>query len=192
LISKVGFVWDDPQTFNRLIEDCGITCEHVNPQLLASPFYRGKFVALFIPTGFANPDYSRLAPALRASSPRIRRFAEKGGKVVVFGAGEENEDAYDWLPFSLKYHHEYNACSLDIRESGNDTSIIEGFDTEEMECDGWFTDHDCEVLVATRSGKDVMLRKKLGNGFFLITSIHEYPSRAFLKHMCTGEREILF
>lgn len=192
MISKAGFVWDNLQTFKRLIEDCGITCEHINPQLLASPFYRGSFVALLIPTGFANPDYSRLAPALRASSSRIRKFMEKGGRVVVFGAGEENTDAYDWLPFPVKYNHAYDSCSLEIREEGDDTSLLEGYDTEAMECDGWFTGHDCEVLVATKNGKDVMLRKKIGEGMCLLTCIHEYPSRHFLRHICTGEREILF
>lgn len=192
MISKAGFVWDNPQTFIKLIEDCGIVCEHVNPQLLASPFYRGRFIALLIPTGFANPDYSRLAPALMASSSRIRKFVEKGGKAVVFGAGHDNGKAYDWLPFPVSYHHEYDAFPLNIKEKGDDASILEGYDIEKTECDGWFTNHDCEVLITTNEGKDVMIRKKYGKGMYLITCIHEYPSRHFLKNICTGEREILF
>ena len=69
---RAGFVWATPQHFNRFIEECGITCEPVTPHMLAAPFYRPTLNCLIIPTGFANPAYSNLLPALRASSPRIR------------------------------------------------------------------------------------------------------------------------
>ncbi|MFZ0182868.1 MAG: hypothetical protein WAL62_07000, partial [Methanoregula sp.] len=65
---RAGFVWETPQHFVRYIEDCGIPCELVTPYMLAAPFFRGSFSCLIIPTGFANPAYCRLLPALRASS----------------------------------------------------------------------------------------------------------------------------
>ncbi|WP_243670817.1 BPL-N domain-containing protein [Methanoculleus chikugoensis] len=94
--------------FSRLIEDCGAACESVNPNMLASPFWRGRFAALIVPTGFANPAYSNLLPpALRAAEGRIRRFVENGGRLLVFGAGCSRTDAYDWLPFPVTYSFAY-------------------------------------------------------------------------------------
>ena len=89
----MGLLWDSPLMFSRLIEDCGACCEMVNPYMLASPFWRGRFTALIVPTGFANPAYSNLLPALRASSGRIRRFIKSGGRLLAFGAGCPREDA---------------------------------------------------------------------------------------------------
>ena len=40
---RAGFVWATPQHFNRYLEECGIPCELVTPQMLAAPFYRGEF-----------------------------------------------------------------------------------------------------------------------------------------------------
>ena len=98
---RAGFVWLTPQHFNRYIEDCGIACELVTPHMLAAPFYRGKFSCLIIPAGFANPQFSNILPAVRASSERIERFVENGGNLLVFGAATEKPDAYDWLPFPV-------------------------------------------------------------------------------------------
>ncbi len=68
---RAAFVWQTKQHFNRYIEDCGITCELVTPHMLAAPFYRGSFNCLIIPTGFANPAYSNLLPALRSAASRM-------------------------------------------------------------------------------------------------------------------------
>ena len=74
--------------------------------MLAAPFFRGSFSCLIIPTGFANPAYCRLLPALRASSDRIQKFVENGGNLLVFGAAIDRPDVYDWLPFPVTYRHE--------------------------------------------------------------------------------------
>ena len=80
MTGRTGLLWDTPLMFSRLIEDCGTACESVNPNMLASPFWRGRFGALIVPTGFANPDYSNLLPALRASEGRIRRSSVRGDR----------------------------------------------------------------------------------------------------------------
>ena len=98
---RAGFVWATPLHFNRFIEDCGIISELITPHMLSAPFYRPTLNCLIVPTGFANPAYSNLLPALRASSPRIRRFVENGGSLLVFGAATDKPDAYDWLPASV-------------------------------------------------------------------------------------------
>ena len=76
---RAGFVWGTKQHFNRNIEECDIACESGHPADARGPVLPGyPFHCLIIPTGFANPAYSNLLPALRAASTRIKKFVEKG------------------------------------------------------------------------------------------------------------------
>lgn len=191
MIRRAGLIWDSKLLFARYIEDFGIPCEQITPHMVAAPFYRGRLVALIIPTGFANSSYSCLLPALKASSARIQRFVSLGGRVLVFGAASEREDAYDWLPVRVGYHHEYGSRCLEFDGCQPGSLLLEGYDTGSIECDGYFTDHDATVL-ATSGGNPVMLEKRIGRGVVVVTTIHEYPSGAFLKEFCSAPEEILF
>ncbi len=178
--------------FGRLIEDCGTCCEYITPHMLASPFYRGRFVSLIIPTGFANAAYSNLMPALRASQGRIRRFVENGGRLLVFGAGDDRQDAYDWLPFTVRYRHTYGPCSISFAAQNPYASLIEGYDPCAIECDGSFAGSDADVIASGEDGRPIVLKRDIGAGTVIVTSIHEYPSRAFLAAFSCGDRETLF
>jgi hypothetical protein len=191
LIRRTGFLWDSPQIFTRLIEECTGCCELVTPQLLASPFYRGRFTALVIPTGFANPLYSRLLPALRASSRRVERFLEEGGRILVFGAAADKPDAYDWLPFRLVYRHGYAPRRISFAAGSPWESLVEGYDPAAMECDGTFPEHDGSAVAHAEDGGAVVVERPAGDGLVLAATIHEYPSKAFLASFSCGEREAL-
>jgi hypothetical protein len=180
---RAGFVWATPQHFNRFIEDCGISCEPVTPHMLAAPFYRPTLNCLIIPTGFANPAYSNLLPALRASSPRIRRFVENGGSLLVFGAATDKPDAYDWLPFRVVYRHDCHPRSITFTTGSFTRSIIDDYDPAAIECDGIFPEHEGEG-VGTCGSTAITIEKRIGRGRVVVTSIHEYPSRSFLKEFC--------
>lgn len=181
---RAGFIWNTPVHFNRFIEECGITCERVTPHMLAAPFYRSTFNCLIVPTGFANPAYSNLLPALRASSTRLRRFVENGGSLLVFGAATDKPDAYDWLPFRIVYRHDCHPRRIGFSDgSSSARSIIDDYDAAAIECDGAFPEHECE-RIGTSESADVILEKKIGKGRIVVTSIHEYPSRQFLKSFC--------
>jgi len=65
---RAGLLWDQPQVLSRFIEDCGVTCELVTPQLVATPFFRGSFTTLVIPTGFGNREQG-----LKRPDPPVRR-----------------------------------------------------------------------------------------------------------------------
>lgn len=191
MIRRTGFLWDSPQIFARLIEECTGCCELVTPQLLASPFYRGRFTALVIPTGFANPLYSRLLPALRASSRRIEGFLSGGGRILVFGAADERPDAYDWLPFRLTYRHDYSVRSIVFPPGSPWVCLIEGYDPGTVPCDGSFPEHDGTAIATADGGEAVVVEKAVGKGLVLATTIHEYPSRSFLASFSCGEEEAL-
>ena len=185
---RAGFVWGTKQHFNRYIEECGISCELVTPQILATPFYRGSFNCLIIPTGFANPAYSNLLPALRAASVRIKKFVETGGNLLVFGAAADKPDAYDWLPFPVIYRHECHPRRIECSLSSDAGTLIDDYNPQCIECDGSFPSHE-----ATRVGIaelcDVIIEKKIGEGRIVVTSVHEYPSRGFLKNFCSSGKE---
>jgi glutamine amidotransferase-like uncharacterized protein len=180
---RAGFVWATPQHFNRYIEECGIGCELVTPHMLAAPFFRPTLNCLIIPTGFGNPSYSNLLPALRASSPRILRFIENGGSLLVFGAAADKPDAYDWLPFSVVYRHDCHPRSIAIATGSCTQSIIDDFDPSAIECDGTFTEFEGEGVGISESAA-VLIEKRVGRGRVVVTSVHEYPSRKFLREFC--------
>lgn len=188
MTGRCGLLWDEKIVFSRFLEECGLSCEHVTPHLLAAPFYRGRYAALIVPTGFANPAYSRLLPALRASSGRIRRYVEGGGRVLAFGPGIDRPDAYDWLPIPVRYRHGQQKGRLACESGHWCASLFAGYDPCAVECDGYFTDHGGEVI-ATVGDRAVLIRAGPGEGDVIVTTIHEYPSRGFLKEFCQAARE---
>ena len=188
---RAGFVWDTTQPFIRFIEDCGVPCELVTPYMLAAPFYRGSFTCLVIPTGFGNPAYSRLLPALRASADRIHRYVENGGNLLVFGAMIDKDGVYDWLPFPLTYRHEFSQRNLSCRAPGLSEDLVRDYDPSCIECDGTFPSHEGEAT-GSDNGSAVIIEKKVGAGTVLVTSVHEYPSRDFIKKFCGSGTQTLF
>jgi hypothetical protein len=191
VIRKSALVWDQKILFSRYIEECGVSCELLTPYMIAAPFYRGRFVTLIVPTGFANPEYSNLLPALKAAAPRIKRFIEEGGNLLIFGAASAREDAYSWLPFRLQYHHAYGKVELHIDDDHPSITLFEKCDTSCIESDGYFTDHEGTV-VASASGKPLMIARRVGKGEVVAATIHEYPSPAFVREFCTASEEALF
>ena len=188
---RAGFIWGTKQHFNRYIEECGITCELVTPHMLAAPFYQATFNCLIIPTGFANPAYSNLLPALRAASPRIKKFVENGGNLLVFGAATDKPHTYDWLPFQVEYRHDCHPRRIECSPCSDSGTLISDYNSQCIECDGSFPSHDGEMAgIAELS--DVIIEKKIGNGRIVVTSVHEYPSRKFLIEFCRSATQTLF
>jgi len=189
---SAGLLWDHHQIFHRYVEDCGIRCDVVTPHLLAAPFFRGSYVAMIVPTGFGNPSYSRLLPALGASAERIERFAENGGNLLVYGAAAARADAYDWLPFPVMYVHGISTAAVTVDPCSAASSILEGCDTGCITTDGYFTHCDATPRIMNDCGEPVLLEYRCGEGMIVVTSIHEYPSRKFLSGFCCSGRETLF
>ena len=188
---RVGLVWDENLVFGRFLEECGVTTIPVTPHLLAAPFFKGQYSALIVPTGFANPAYSRLLPALRASSSRIRRFVEAGGNLLVYGAADHREKVYDWLPFGITYRYEPANGTIEVDPSSPWAAIVSDYEPSRIECDGHFPETDGTVI-GTMGGNPVMVEKGIGKGTILVTSIHEYPSRCFIAGFSAAAGETFF
>jgi len=188
---RVGLVWDQPLVFGRFLEECGVASIPVTPHLLAAPFFKGQYSVLIIPTGFANPSYSQVLPALKASSGRIRRFVENGGILVVYGAADPLPGRYSWLPFSVDYQYAPGNGRIEIEPGNPLSSIICDYDPDHIEYDGFFSAFEGNI-VGTIEGKPVLLEKTIGKGVIVLTSIHEYPSKSFVTSLSMKAGETFF
>lgn len=159
--------------------------------MLAAPFFRSSFSCLIIPTGFANPAYSNLLPALRASSGRIEKFVRNGGNLLVFGAACDKPDAYDWLPFPVTYRHECRPRAVGCVFGSTASALLEDYDTGCIECDGTFPVHGARVTGSSEECA-VILEQRADIGTVIVTSVHEYPSRSFIKTFCQSGTQTLF
>ncbi|PWR70547.1 type 1 glutamine amidotransferase family protein [Methanospirillum lacunae] len=205
MTGRVGIIWDSPTMFTRLIEDCGFTAELVTPHLLAAPFFRRTFSSVIIPGGFANPAYSSVIPALRACEGRIRRFIQGGGTLIAFGAGIDRPDVYDWLPVIIQYRFGFSEGKPEDRDDHPLNCIIEDYpetisidgdfqipDTEtDAHIQGYRPDKQGPAVRMRMRGAPVLVEYSLGAGRIILTSLHEYPSRRFLRDICRTEGETL-
>ena len=202
---RVGIIWDTPVMFSRLVEECGYIPELVTPHFLAAPFFRRSFSAIIIPGGFANPSYSSVLPALRACEDRIRRFVTSGGTVLAFGAGIDKPDAYDWLTLGVRYRFGFtegvaegddNPALPGITEDCPGTVLIDGvFELPSpagsgMNAPGTGEGVDPKILLYL-GGFPILIEYSAGAGRIILTTLHEYPSRGFLRSFCTGSGETL-
>lgn len=185
--TRVAVIWETPLIFTRLVEDCGHGCELVTPHLIAAPFFRRKFNGVLIPSGFGDPRYSTVLAALRAINHRVRRFVEEGGTLLVFGAGAEREDAYDWLPAPVSYQYGFSEERLSGDFSHSVATILQGEEDTRV-CDGTFPGDTGQVILSSPKGP-VLIEISHGNGRIILTSLHEYPNVEFLKNFCTIKGE---
>ena len=188
--AKIGIIWDSPQLFTKLVEDSGHTCELITPHLLAAPFFRRSLHAIIIPAGFADKKMSSVLAALRALEDRIRRYVTEGGTVLVFGAAIEYPGAYDWLPFDLAYSFGFFESQVS-QVSDHPLACIVPSINQAISCDGVFA-YTGEGCILTAKGDSILIRHALGKGQYIVTTIHEYPSRQFLTSFCEGQGETFF
>ncbi|AEH61561.1 conserved hypothetical protein [Methanosalsum zhilinae DSM 4017] len=172
-------IWDSPILFEKLFQEHGFTCTRVHSSALNTP-YLPPCRSIIIPTGFANPDYTKILPDIEKCSDKLKRFVEDGGMLVIYGPAVESYE-YKWLPFDIQYRQNHESTLLNV--AGEDEhgahSIVENTDIP-VECDGYFSGcHD--PAICNDRGEPVMIIEKLGQGAVILTSIHEFPSASFLK-----------
>jgi hypothetical protein len=110
---------------------------------------------------------------------------ESGGSLLVFGAAADKPEAYDWLPFRVVYRHDCHPRSIVFAAGSSTRSLIDDYDPSAIECDGTFPEHEGGGTGTCESAA-VIIEKRVGRGIVVVTSIHEYPSRQFLKDFCAG------
>ena len=90
----------------------------------------------------------------------------------------------------LTYRHDCHPRAVTCSPGSEAGSLVEDYDASRIECDGIFPSHDGDAG-GTADGLDVIVEKRVGSGTVVVTSVHEFPSRNFLKKFCctgTGTR----
>ncbi len=178
-MTDVMLIWDTPLLFEKLFLDNDLKCQRILSNAVGTPFLP-PCKCIIIPTGFANPDYTKIVAGIERNGRAFEKFVKNGGILVVFGP-MVSEYHYDWLPMKLTYVQEHGSTRVQKVDEHGAQSIISDVDIDTpIECDGYFSGTDADVLLNNSDGKPIMVAKDIGDGMVIATTIHEFPSADFL------------
>ena len=178
-MTDVMLIWDTPLLFEKLFVDNDLKCQRILSHAVGTPFLP-PCKCIIIPTGFANPDYTKIVAGIERNGRAFEKFVKNGGILVVFGP-MVSEYHYDWLPINLTYVQEHGSILVQKVNGHGAQSIISDVDINTpIECDGYFSGTDADVLLNNSDGKPIMVAKDIGDGMVIATTIHEFPSADFL------------
>ncbi len=186
-MADASFLSDRGNVFEAAFKEYGHSCQQIVPQAFGSPFCPPSRL-LIIPSGFADPKYYRILPALERNKDRIARFLEEGGIVLAFGAMVEDY-TYSWLPMRLKYDMHFKTKNVRLVKPDSPAALL--LEPGERDCDGYFTEHDGETVMTLDDGKPVLVHKQYGKGHIIAASVHEFPEKKFIDWACSAERKPL-
>ena len=179
-----SFLSDRGNVFEALFKEYGYTCQQIGPHAFGSPFCQPSKLFI-VPSGFADPKYYKVLPALEKNREKVAGFIENGGIVLAFGAMVDDYE-YGWLPMKLRYHMHFKNKSVRTVRPDSPAALLAS--PGEKDCDGYFTEHDGETVMELEDGKPVVVYKRHGKGHIIAASLHEYPERGFIEWACSGER----
>jgi len=175
-MSDIALIGERTFLYENLFADLGVSFQFLSPAILGSPFLP-KYKMVMIPTGFANPDYSKALPALQRMKSNISDFVQKGGVLTVFGPMVPDHN-YDWLPLSLRYVCELSSPT--ISPSVDECSCL--LCTSTPECDGYLVAGEgFETVLKDEKGRSILVRANFGKGLIVATSVHEFPAVEYIK-----------
>lgn len=166
--------------FEPVFKEYGFSCQQILPQAFSSPFSVPTRL-LVIPTGFASPTYYRMLPSLEKCKSRMEEFVEKGGIVLAYGA-LINDYEYSWLPMKLVYQPLGRRHNVSLVKADGSGAFLYGPGVRG--CDGYFSEHDGDVVMALDDGKPVLVHKKYGEGHVIASGMFDYPDRRFVEWAC--------
>ncbi|WP_406656438.1 hypothetical protein V7O62_11325 [Methanolobus sp. ZRKC2] len=177
-MTEVMLLWDKTLLFEKLFLEHDIKCQRIAPENLGTPFLP-PCKCLMVPTGFANPAYTKILSGIERSRKKLEKFVENGGILVIFGPMVSEYD-YPWLPTKLRYVQKQMSAKAFRKGEHNAQCLVDNPEAE-IEFDGYFSDAEGEVLFKDENGNALMVIKELGEGMIIATTIHEFPSGNFLK-----------
>ena len=182
-MTDVMLVWDSPLLFEKLFTEHGLSCMRVDAAALGTPFLPAS-KCLVLPTGFANPAYSKIHRSIGNKGKKLVDFVEKGGTLVIFGPLVQSY-SFNWLPFGLEYVEEHEQLSLSQVDQSDISCIVDDL-SEPVECDGYFSKAEATIILENEKKQPVMVKKEIGMGLVIVSTVHEFPSGNFMK--CVVEK----
>lgn len=180
----IALIGDRTFLFEKLFQELGVTFHFLQPSILGSPFLP-RYKMIMIPTGFANPQYSKTLPALQRQRSNIAEFVRRGGLLTVFGPLVPEHD-YDWLPLKLKYVCEYGSHEI----SPSDHECFCMLCTFTPECDGYLIPGEgFETVLKDGKGRAILVLGRYGEGLIVATTVHEFPAADYIRWALNNARE---
>jgi hypothetical protein len=162
--------------YEKLFQDLEVTYQFLQPSILGSPFLP-QFKMIMIPTGFANPQYSQILPALQRLRSNIADFVKTGGILTVFGPLIP-EHSYEWLPLTLEYYCEYGSQTVALTDHECSCLLC----TSTPECDGYLIPGEgFETILTDTKNRAILVMARCGKGLIVATSVHEFPASEYIK-----------
>lgn len=175
-MTDIALIGERTFLFEKLFEELEVTYQFLQPGILGSPFLP-QYRMVIIPTGFANPQYSKVLPALQRMKSKLADFVKNGGVLTVFGPLVP-EHEYGWLPLPLKYVCEYGPQSVEPSEHECACLLC----TLTPECDGYLIpSEDFETVLNDEKGRAILVMGRFGEGLIVATSVHEFPAAEYIK-----------
>jgi len=175
-MSDIALIGERTFLYEKLFANLGVSFQFLSSAILGSPFLP-QFKMVMIPTGFANPEYSKTLPALQRMKSNISNFVQKGGVLTVFGPMVP-EHNYDWLPLPLRYVCELS--SQTVSQCADECSCL--LCTSTPECDGYLiAGEGFETVLKDEKGRSILVRANFGQGLIVATSVHEFPASEYIK-----------
>ncbi len=180
----IALIGDRTFLFEKLFQELGVSYHFLLPSVLGSPFLP-RYKMIMIPTGFANPQYSKTLPALQRQKSNIAEFVRRGGLLTVFGPLVTEHD-YDWLPLRLKYVCEYGSHEVALTEHECSCLLC----TFTPECDGYLIPgKGFETVLKDGNGRAILVLGRYGEGLIVATSVHEFPAANYVRWALDKARE---
>jgi hypothetical protein len=174
-MSDIAIIGERTFLYEKLFADLGVSFQFLSTSVLGSPFLP-KFKAVIIPTGFANPLYSKTLPALQRLKSNISGFVKNGGVLTVFGPMVHEHD-YEWLPVPLCYVCELSSRSVAASEQECSCLLC----TCTPECDGYLIPGiGFETVLTDEKDRAILVSASFGKGLIVATSVHEFPAAKYI------------
>ncbi|NPV62790.1 MAG: hypothetical protein HPY61_09210 [Methanotrichaceae archaeon] len=171
----IAFIGERSFLFEKLFQDLGASYQFLQPSVLGSPFLP-QYKMVIIPTGFANPQYSKTLASLQRQKSRLADFVKAGGVLTVFGPVVP-EHNFEWLPLPLRYICEYGPRKVEPTEHECSCLLC----TITPECDGYLIPGEgFETVLEDERGRAVLVAGKYGRGMIVASSVHEFPASEYI------------
>jgi hypothetical protein len=176
VMPDIALIGERTFLFEKLFQDLEVTYQFLQPSVLGSPFLP-QFKMIMIPTGFANPQYSQILPALQKLRSNIADFVKMGGVLTIFGPLIP-EHSYEWLPLKLEYYCEYGSQNVTLTDHECSCLLC----TPTPECDGYLVPGEgFETILKDTKNRAILVMGRYGKGLIVATSVHEFPASEYIK-----------
>jgi hypothetical protein len=185
-------LWNSPLFFFFFFEEYGISSIVAAPASLYSSHLPPANL-LVVPTGFTYPEHAAVNNALADEKiqKKIFDFVEKGGVFLMFSPLKEVSicGACKEPPVTslerFGFACEYVQTDVMILRS----SPLTG-ESDSVYCDGYFQniEDSFSVIEKDDTGRAVHLEMSKGKGRIILSSVHEFLSKAYFSSLLTGPK----